>query len=171
MRVAWRVALLVSLWLLAWGELTFANILSGTVVAAALLIAFPARRRAGGRLHPSVTGLARLAGYIARQLIVSNIVMTRQILRRLPGAAPGVLAHRLQTPSEEVLTIMTSIIALSPGTMTADITDDSSVIYVHFFQLNDRRAAHASLEHLERLVVDAIAADRPDRDKMRSAKE
>jgi multicomponent Na+:H+ antiporter subunit E len=160
-RVAGRVALLVALWLLAWGELTFANILSGTVVAAALLVAFPARRRAGRRLHPKVIGLARLAGYIAWQLIVSNIVMTRQILRRRPGASPGVLAHRLETPSEEVLTLMTSIIALSPGTMTADITEDSSVIYVHFFQLSDREAAHASLEKLERLVLNAIAPTLP----------
>jgi multicomponent Na+:H+ antiporter subunit E len=160
-RMAWRVALLVVLWLLAWGELTLANILSGTIVAAALLVAFPARRRAGRRLHPSVTGLARLTAYVAWQLLVSNIVMTGQILRRRPGAAPGVLAHRLETPSEEVVTLMTSIISLSPGTMTADITDDSSVIYVHFFQLNDRRAAHASLERLERLVMDAIAPTLP----------
>jgi multicomponent Na+:H+ antiporter subunit E len=156
-RMFWRVALLVTLWLLAWGEISLANILSGAAVAAALLVAFPARRRAGRRLHPNATGLARLAAYVARQLLVSNVVMTGLILRRRPGAAPGVLAHRLQTPSEEVLTLMTSIIALSPGTMTADITDDSSVIYVHFFQLNDRDAAHASLEHLERLVVNAIS--------------
>lgn len=164
MRIVGRVALLVALWLLAWGELTFANILSGTVVAAALLVAFPARRRAGSRLHPKVAGLARLTAYIAWQLLESNIVMTRQILRRRPGTSPGVLAHRLETPSEEVLTLMTSIIALSPGTMTADITEDSSVIYVHFFQLNDRDAAHASLEKLERLVVNAIAPTLPPAD-------
>jgi multicomponent Na+:H+ antiporter subunit E len=164
-RVAWRVALLVTLWLLAWGQATLANVLSGTAVAAALLVAFPARRRSHARLHPSATGLARLAAYVATQLLVSNIVMTRQILRRRPEAAPGVLAHRLQTPSEEVLTLMTSIIALSPGTMTADITRDSSVIYVHFFRLTARRAAHASLQRLERLVVNAIAPTVPHPDR------
>jgi multicomponent Na+:H+ antiporter subunit E len=166
-RIPWRVPLLVTLWLLAWGEITLANVLSGTVVAAALLTAFPARRRAGERLHGTVTGVVRLAAYVATQLIVSNIVMTRQILRRRPDAAPGVLAHRLQMPSEEVLTLMTTIIALSPGTMTADIARDSSVIYVHFFQLTDRRAAHTSLDQLERLVVNAIAAHRPHRLKSR----
>ena len=163
MRVPWRPALLVALWLLAWGQLTLANVLSGAAVATALLLSFPARRRSGARLHPSVSGLARLAAYIATQLVVSNIVMTRQILRRRPEATPGVIAHRLETPSEEVLTLMTSIIALSPGTMTADITADSSVVYVHFFHLADPSDAHATLQRLERLVVGAIAPTVPHR--------
>jgi multicomponent Na+:H+ antiporter subunit E len=161
-RLVWRITLLVTLWLLAWGEISLANVLSGTAVAGALLLAFPARRRRGAKLRFSAAGILRLAAHVATQLTISNIVMVRQILRRRTGAAPGVLAHRLQTPSEEVLTLMTSIIALSPGTMTADITQDSSVVYVHFFHLKDRRAAHASLELLERLVVDAIAPTVPN---------
>lgn len=170
MRIARRVALLVALWLLAWGQITLANILSGTAVAAALLLAFPARRRGVALLHPSVFGLVRLAGYVAKQLVVSNIVMTRQILRRRPEAVPGVLAHRLGTPSEEILTLMTSIIALSPGTIAVDVTPDSSVVYVHFFRLNDLNAGHASLKQLERLVVNAIAAKPPNR-RSQSLKE
>lgn len=162
MRMPWRPALLVILWLLAWGELTLANLLSGAAVAAALLLAFPARRRSSARLHPSLSGLARLAAYIATQLVVSNVVMTKQILRRRPELTPGVIAHRLETPSEEVLTLMTSIIALSPGTMTADITPNSSVVYVHFFRLTDPDAAHATLQRLERLVVNAIGPTTPN---------
>ena len=41
--------------------------------------------------------------------------MTREILRRRPTVRPGVIAHRLQWPSDYVVTLMTSIIALSPG--------------------------------------------------------
>jgi multicomponent Na+:H+ antiporter subunit E len=172
-RIPWRIPLLIILWLLAWGEVSLANVLSGTAVAAALLVAFPAGPRGGEgeRLHVSLAGITRLTAYVAAQLVLSNIEMTRQILRRRHAAAAGVLAHRLRTPSETVLTLMTSIIALSPGTMTADITDDSSVIYVHFFHLSDREAAHAYLGRLEQLVVNAIAADLPHRDRARTSKE
>jgi multisubunit Na+/H+ antiporter MnhE subunit len=59
---------------------------------------------------------------------------------------------------------MSSVIALSPGTMTVDVTGDSSVVYVHFFQLDDVDAARASLVHLEQLITNAIAArSRSDR--------
>jgi multicomponent Na+:H+ antiporter subunit E len=162
MRLLGRVTLLVALWLLAWGEITLANVLSGTAVAAALLAAFPPDRRTHGRLRISALGVARLAAYVAGQLVISNVVMTRQILRRTPSLHPGVLAHRLHQPSEEVATVMTSVIALSPGTMTVDLDRDSSTIYVHFFRLTDVEAARASLDRLERLAVNAIAAFDPD---------
>jgi multicomponent Na+:H+ antiporter subunit E len=150
-------ALLVVLWILAWGQFTLANVLSGVVVAAVLLLAFPRRRREGS-LRFSAAGIARLAGYVVTQLITSNIVMTRQILRRDTARRPGVLAHRLERPSAHVATVMSWVIALSPGTMTIDVAGDSSVIYVHFYELEDVDAARAYLVRLEHLVTSAIAA-------------
>jgi multicomponent Na+:H+ antiporter subunit E len=164
MRVVTRVGLLVVLWLLAWGEWSVANLLSGVAVATAIFVAFPLARRqsSGVRLHP--LGIVRLAGYVVSQLAVSNVLMTRQILSRRPDVRPGVVAHRLLRPSEEAVTVMTSIIALSPGTMTADVDDASTTIYVHFFRLTDVAAARASLARLERLVTGALttsAAEEP----------
>ncbi len=158
MRVAGRIALLVGLWLLAWGEVSLANVVSGVAVATALLVAFPPGPRTGGRLRFSAIGAGRLAVYVVVQLVHSNVVMARQILRRRPDARPGVLAHRLRQPSEEVVTLMTSVIALSPGTMTADVDADSRIIYVHFFLLRDIEAARRSLSRLEDLAVRVIAA-------------
>jgi multicomponent Na+:H+ antiporter subunit E len=156
MRIVPRIALLVGLWLLAWGDLTLANVLSGVVVAGLLLIAFPLGRAVRSPRRISVVGAGILASHVGVQLVVSNIVMAREILRRTPRDRPGVLAHRLLEPSEEVVTVMTSIISLSPGTMTVDVDDGSSTIYVHFFQLDDVAAARAFLRKLERLVVAAI---------------
>lgn len=160
MRIVRRVALLVVLWLLAWGDFTLANVLSGIVVAALLLLAFPL-----GRLHRSprrisVVGVAVLLGHVAVQLVASNVVMAREILRRVPRDRPGVLAHRLLAPSEEVVTVMTSIISLSPGTMTVDVDTGSTTIYVHFFQLDDVAAARAFLRTLEHRVDAAIPVRR-----------
>ncbi len=160
MRVVGRIALLVALWLLAWGQVSLANVVSGVAVAGALLVAFPPGPRASGRLRFSATGAGRLAAYVLVQLVNSNVVMTRQILRRRPHARPGVLAHRLRQPSEEVVTVMTSVIALSPGTMTVDVDSESTTIYVHFFHLGDVEAARRSLRRLEGLAVGAIAAGR-----------
>ena len=36
-----RLVLLVVIWVLAWGEITVVNVIVGTVLAAALLVAFP----------------------------------------------------------------------------------------------------------------------------------
>lgn len=159
MRIAGRVALLVALWLLAWGEASIANVASGIAVAAALLVAFPPGRRSGA--HIQAAGAARLSAYVVRQLLKSNVVMAREIARRHPRFEPGVLAHRLRRPSDEAITVMTSVIALSPGTMTVDVDRASSTIFVHFLFLDDVDQARRSLEHLEQLAVAAITAPQP----------
>ena len=151
-----RVVLLMLLWLLAWGEITLANVLTGAAVIAALLVAFPPAATTRVRLHPPA--VARLVGYVAVQLVSSNLLMARQILRLHPVMRPGVLAHRLARPSEHVVTLMTSIIALSPGTMTVDVDPSATTIYVHFLFLDDVNAARAGLERLERLVSRALSA-------------
>jgi multicomponent Na+:H+ antiporter subunit E len=147
----------LGLWILAWGQLTAANLLSGLVVATALLLAFPQRRRDGGDLRLSALGIVRLAAYIGTQLVTSNITMIGHILRRAAGQ-PGVVGHRLRQPSARVATVMSSVIALTPGTMTVDVVTDSSVLYVHFFDLHDVGRARVSLARLEQLVTGAIAA-------------
>ena len=170
MRIVGRIGLLVGLWLLAWGDVSLANIVSGLAVAAALLVAFPPGPRASSGLRFSMAGAGHLAVYVVIQLVKSNVVMSRQILRRRLDVRPGVLAHRLRRPSEEVVTVMTSVIALSPGTMTVDVDSESTTIYVHFFDLRDVEAARTSLRTLEHLAVGAIAARTPDR-RARSAKK
>jgi multicomponent Na+:H+ antiporter subunit E len=149
-------ALLVTLWVLAWGEVTVANLVSGAVVTGALLIAFPQHRRGAGARRLDLGGSIRLAAFVALQVVAANIEMTRRILRRRVDHRPAVLAHRFRQPSEEVLTVMSSIIALSPGTMTIDVDEDSSVIYVHFFDVHDADAARAALDRLEQRVIDAV---------------
>lgn len=159
MRLAGRIAMLTALWLLAWGQISVANVVSGIVVAAALLAAFPPPTSQSPAVRVRPLAVGRLAGYVAVQLVTSNIVMTREVLRRRSSSRPGVLGHRLQQPSEHVVTVMTSVIALSPGTMTVDVDRTSSTIYVHFLFLRDVDAAHASLARLERLAWTAITAD------------
>ena len=66
MRPIGRVALLVALWLLAWGEISLANVLSGVAVAGGAARRLPARPRATGAApRPPRSALARLAGYVA----------------------------------------------------------------------------------------------------------
>lgn len=167
MRILGRVVLLVALWLLAWGELTFPNLVSGLLVAAALLVAFPPDRRATGHVRLRAWGVVRLGLYVCSQLVVSNIVMAATIVRPRTDLRPGVLAHRLKEASEEVVAVMSSVIALSPGTMTVDVDRQSTSICVHFLQLRDIDAARSSLVRLERLVVAAIGGREPQAVRIR----
>ena len=63
-----RIVWLLAFWLLAWGEISTANVVSGVVLAAALLVAFPPSRRPGQVGRVSAWGTMRLVGYVLVQL-------------------------------------------------------------------------------------------------------
>lgn len=156
MRAARRGALLVTFWLLAWGKVSVANVASGLVVATVLLVAFPPQRRTSAESKVSALGAARLVLYVLGQLVPSNILVTREILSRRSRIRTGVLAYPLQHPSEEVLSLMAHVIALTPGTMTVEATREPAVLYVHFLLLEDVDRARATVARLERLAVAAL---------------
>lgn len=155
MRAASRVTVLVAVWLLAWGEVSVANTLSGIVVAGALLVAFPAYR---GTARPRVRpmGAVRLVLYVLGQLVPSNVLVAKQVVSRRSRIRTGVLAYRLDHPSDEVVSLMAHVIALTPGTMTVEATRDPWVLYVHFLLLDDLDRARATVARLERLAVAAL---------------
>lgn len=153
--VAW-ITVLVGLWLLAWGEVTVANVVSGVVAAGLLLVFFPLGPPGDLRFHP--LGALRLAGYVSWQVVAANVAMAGRILRPQQPLEPGVIVHRLEHPSEGVLTAMVSVLALAPGTLPVDAAADASSVSVHFLILDDEEGARRSLQHLEELVVRALGA-------------
>ena len=156
MRAGRRAALLIAVWLLAWGEVTVANALSGLVAAAVLLLAFPPHRRPTAPRRVSPVGVARLVVYVLVQLVPSNVLVAREVLSRRSRIRTGVLAYPLHHPSDEVLSLMAHVIALTPGTMTVEATREPSVLYVHFLLLADLDQARRTVARLERLAVAAL---------------
>lgn len=155
-----RAVLLVAIWLLAWGELTPVNVATGLVMAAVLLTAFPPGEGeipTLRRVRP--LPMLRLMAYIVAQLVVSNLVVAAQILRRQPGLKPAVIEYPMRQTSDLVVTSITSIIALSPGTMTVNVESDPPTLHVHYLSLDDPQEAARMLRKLEALTGAAFGED------------
>ena len=159
-----RATLLVSFWLLAWGQVSVANLASGIVVAAGLLVAFPPHRPAVSGRSISPVGAAKLVLYVLSQLVPANVLVTREILGRRSRIRTGVLAYPVQQPSDAVLSLMSHVIALTPGTMAVEATSDPPVLYIHFLLLDDLEEARRTVAHLERLAVAALGRPQSESD-------
>jgi multisubunit Na+/H+ antiporter MnhE subunit len=162
---------LLALWLLAWGEVSVGNVVSGIALIVVLFLAFPAApRRERVRVHP--IAMARLLWFVVGQIVVSNVLVAREILGRPARIQIGVIAYPVQHPSALTLTLMSNILALAPGMLPVDVTDDPPVIYVHFLLLSHVDAVRSSVARLETLVVAAVET-RPtsDRDALTDGRE
>ena len=153
------VVTLVALWLLLWGDLSVANVASGVLVALGLLAVFPlARPAAATRRVVRPLALARLVGYLALELVVSNLVVARVILSPKARTRTGVVACPLRTDSDRMVTALCNLIALSPGTMMVDVSDDA--LYVHALLLRDLDEVRRDVGRLQALLLAAFPAER-----------
>ena len=105
-------------------------------------------------MHP--IAFVRFAAYVLGQLAVSNLLVAREIVSRRSRVRTGVVGYRVQQPSALTLTLMSNILALAPGTMPVDVTEEPPMLYVHFLLLSDVDAARRTMARLEQHIVAAI---------------
>ena len=153
MRTARRVVLLTAVWVLLWGQLSVANVTSGMIVATIVLLLYPpgTTDEPVRRLRPAAA--VRLAGYVLREIVVSNAQLSRQILSRRPNVRTGVVACPLHTGSERTMTFLANVLTLGPGTIPVHVQAEPPVIYLHVLRADDPEAIRRLVARLEALTT------------------
>ncbi len=134
-----------ALWLLLVADLGIGQI----VLAALLAIALPLMT---GMLKPeraqfgSVSALLRLFFIVLYDIVVSNIEVARRILGPERSLKPAFIWVPLDLTSIHAITALASIITLTPGTLSAELTEDRRHLLVHCFNLDDEAQAIAAIK-------------------------
>jgi multicomponent Na+:H+ antiporter subunit E len=158
MTVLARVALLVALWVLLWGDISVANVVAGALVAGALLALYPMRRqgRRGRTVRP--VALVHLVGHVLVRFVVSNAVVAREIVTPGSRIRTGIVACPLRSGSSGITSFVANVLALSPGTMPVDVVADPPTLYVHVLHLRDPERTRREVATLESLAVGAFGS-------------
>jgi multicomponent Na+:H+ antiporter subunit E len=151
------VAFLLGIWLLLWGEVSVANVVSGLLVAALLLVVFPRRPATAGFVVRPLPAL-RFFAFFAREMVESVALLSREVLSRRSRFHTGVLAVPVHGCPASLQAAVANLIALTPGTMTVRIETDPPILYVHVLIFHDIETVRVKIERLNRLVVLAFAA-------------
>jgi len=172
-RYGFYAAGLAVAWVMLWDRVSAANIVGGLLVAGVLLVIFPLRQVGEDEqvvLHPLAFG--RLAASVLGQLVVSNLLVTREVISPNSELLTGIVACRMHTSSPKLLSTVANILALSPGTMAVDATtgsrngggivgaDPPATLYVHVLSLTDVGDVRRKVARLERRVVNALGSAR-----------
>jgi len=160
---AWVLQLLVLVWLATvwvglWGDVTFANVAAGLVVAALVMWLLPLPRvPVGGRVHP--VSLVALLAVIAYYAVESSIRVGWLAIRPAPPPVTGVLRVQLAVKSDLVLVLCSDVLDLIPGTMVLEIDKMERTVYVHVLDVGSEQAVdafYASTRRLERMFIRAF---------------
>jgi multicomponent Na+:H+ antiporter subunit E len=165
-RVRWRDRLtavvgLVTVWMLLWGVFSWANLISGLVVAAVVLAVFPLPPVTfAGRPRP--LGLLRFAWRFVADLVVASVQLAVLAFRfgHHPGSA--IIRVPLRVPSDLVLTLTGEAVSLVPGSLIVDTDQASTTLYIHVIAVSDRAAVERfrhDVYEVEARIVRAIGSD------------
>jgi multicomponent Na+:H+ antiporter subunit E len=163
-RTARRVtglAWLVLVWVLLWGTWTVGTALAGVIVAVAVTGLLPlAKVELARQLRPM--GLLVLLLLFARDLVVASVQVAWLALRPGPAPRSAVIGTRLRTSSDLVLTMVTELVTLVPGSVVIEVSQSAHSLYAHVLDITspEEAAAFRTRVHaVEARVVRAIGTD------------
>ncbi len=147
-------------WVLLWGDLSIANVVSGAligIVVTAVFLLPPVVFE--GRVHP--IAVVRLLGRFVVDLVLASVQVSAIALRfgHLPRNA--VVQVDLRSRSDLYLTITAELLTLVPGSVVIEVRRSTSTLYMHVLGVRDDSDVERARSHalaVEERVVRALGS-------------
>jgi multicomponent Na+:H+ antiporter subunit E len=78
-----------------------------------------------------VPKIISLIVFFVKELVIASLKVAYDVVTPDFMMKPSVLALPLDAESDLEITILASLISLTPGTLSIDVTDDRKILYVH----------------------------------------
>jgi len=145
---------LVLVWNLLWGTWSWANLLSGVVVAVLVTVLLPLPSEAGGlRLRPW-PALVYVVRFLLDLVVSSVEVVVLAFGRARPRGA--IIAVQVRTDNDLLLTILAETVSLIPGSIVVELDRDRRMLGLHVLDVRDQADVAAQKQRVlgeeERIV-------------------
>ncbi|MCL7411874.1 MAG: Na+/H+ antiporter subunit E [Methanosarcinaceae archaeon] len=153
---------LALMWCFVHGSVTIENFIFGMILGPIALRPFMPLFKVGGELSfkDAIVRIPKQAKYFAIliiEILKANIMVARIVISPNIDIKPGIIAVPIDTKTNGGITAIANTITLTPGTLTIDISDDRSVLYVHCIDASDPDGVRTSIKNdLEKYVLEAF---------------
>ncbi len=147
---------LVFAWCALWGNVSIANVLSGTLIG--FVVSAPSIATAGTgsvRLKP----LLRFSYLVAIDLVISTLSVAREVLTPNDYTDEAIIAVRTESARGHHL-LLNAAITVTPGTAVIDTDPDSGTLYIHVLHADRLDATVAHVNELAQLASEALPTTR-----------
>jgi multicomponent Na+:H+ antiporter subunit E len=160
----WRqlplLIVLVVLWMLLWGQVTWLALVTGIVLAVLVTRVFylpPVDL--SGRFNP--IWFAVFAGVFFWQLFIASFQVAAQAFFPRPVSKNSVMGVQLSTRSDIIMTLTAISLSLIPGSLVLEVDRERSILYLHVLNTPDVEAAEkfrSGILKLEWRIVRALGS-------------
>lgn len=127
---------LAFLWMFIKGSYDHISFLKGYLFG--ILIIYVLRRYFNSRFYlVKIWAFIKLTLIFLWELIKSNIAIVKIVLKPKLDMRPGIFALETDLTKDWEITLLSSLITLTPGTLVIDVSDDNKILYVHAMDIGD----------------------------------
>ncbi|MBO0903292.1 Na+/H+ antiporter subunit E [Jiella sonneratiae] len=143
-------------WTVVSGSFTFLNLVFGFLLGAASL--YLIRREIGTTGYVDrFFRIGSLFLLFVKELLLSAWRVAVVVLSPKMDLTPGVFAYRLKVDRDFEITLLANLITLTPGTLSVDVSEDRSTLYVHAIDCSDPDSTRADIASgFERKILEAF---------------
>ncbi|AYM10154.1 Na+/H+ antiporter subunit E [Rhizobium sp. NIBRBAC000502774] len=149
--------LFVGVWLAVSGSVTPANILFGLIVSALALGLIRHQIPEGGRHRLRPVRVLSLLLLFFKELALSAWKVAVMVTRPKLDVQPGIFAYPLRLTTDFEITLLANLITLTPGTLSVDVSEDKTTLYVHAIDCSNIEAAKNDIRNgFEKKIMEAF---------------
>jgi multicomponent Na+:H+ antiporter subunit E len=147
---------LALIWAAATGNFGPANVMLGFVLGFVVVV-FAQRAYGSTNYGRRVILVIRFALFFIYELFKANLRVAYDVITPSQYMRPGVVAIPLSVKTDTEITLLANLISLTPGTLSLDISDDKSVLYIHAMFVDDPdELRHEIKAGFERRVIEVL---------------
>ena len=144
------------IWVMLWGEVTFANVLSGILVATLLNLAMPIPPNSA--LDINFGGMVRLFGSWTIDFVKASISVSWLAIRRADPPPTAIIKVPMRTNDDISLTTAMALINLQPGGIIVDIDKREKTLTMDILDASSTRKVAEQINQLTRIERRVIRA-------------
>jgi multicomponent Na+:H+ antiporter subunit E len=149
--------LLALAWMALNGDFSPANLIFGFVLGYAMLRLM--RRNMGSSSYfVKIRQVISFLLFFTWQLVLAGLRVAYEVITPNYSMRPGIVAVPLDIKTDVEITVLANLITLTPGTLSLDVSEDCSTLYVHTMYMDDVEEFRREIkEGFERKVQEVFA--------------
>ena len=148
--------LLALAWIALTGLFTLFNFAEGFLLAF-LVIWLSQRARATSTYTSKVQVVVGFVLFFLWELLKANLRVTYEVLTPRHHMRPGIVAIPIDLQTDLEIMVLTTLITLTPGTLSLDVSEDRKTLYVHAMFIKDRKQFEETIKRgFERKVQEVF---------------
>lgn len=148
--------LLAIAWVALTGEFTAGNFTIGFIIVYGLLAL--TRPSSSARSYTArVQRIFSFSLFFLKELVMSSLWVTVQVLSPTLKMTPAVVGVPLDIQSDAGITLLGNLITLTPGTLTLEVAEDRSQIFIHAMHVDDVDVFRQEIKQgFERRIIEVL---------------